>query len=186
MIFFLSPWFIFVMALFGAAGIYTIVQNIGIIILSFVVLYIVLFIFSILFNKWPARTIFGIILIFIVAIIALKIYTNSEINNTPVMLYRATDTCVIYDEMNELVQIPMGAIVARYSDPEIKSKEVSVIGQSHMCLWHYDGQVYTTTESIKHELDYYIKEGYEPNIWNLSEIKEITYKQFQKGNWWIT
>lgn len=173
----------FWLALFAAAGIYVLVQNIGIVILSFFVIYIVFSIVSFLFTQWPGRTMIAIVVIIVAVIIGFNIFSTSKINNTPVTIYRAADTCVIYDEDHELVQVPKGAIVARYTDPEVKSKEVSVAGNSDRCVWYYDGQISTSTVSTWHEMD--LEEfDYEPNIWNLVEIKEITYKEFQKNNWW--
>ena len=186
MVFFVSPWLLFVLALFGAAGIYVVVQNIGILILSFLVLLTVLSIISFLFTFWPVKTSIGIMLVAISAIIAFNTFSVSKTDNTPVTIYRATDVCVIYDEAHELVQIPKDAIVARYTDPEIKSKEVSVVGHSNMCVWYYDGQVSSSTVSVQHGMDITIKKfNYEPNVWNLLEMKVITYKDFQNKNWWV-
>lgn len=172
----------FWLALFGAAGVYALVQNIGAVILAVVILSVVFFLFS----NWPIQTAIGTIIAIILGAIAFNIYSNSEINNTPVTIYQATDNCIIYNEEHELIQIPEGAIVARYRDPERKSNEISVMGHSDMCVWYANGQVNTTTVSINHGMDYWIKElDYEPNEWNLLVIKEITYKEFQKGTWWV-
>lgn len=174
----------FWLALFGAAGIYVFVKNIGVVILAFAILYVVLSVGTYLFARWPVKTLVAIAIFILMTVAGFNILSTSKINNTPVAIYQATDTCVIYNEMHELVQIPAGAIVARYKDPERESKEVSVIGKSDMCFW-FDGELNSTTVSINHAMDYWIEElDYEPNVWNLLEIKEITYKEFQKSNWW--
>lgn len=173
-------------ALFCAAGIYVFVQNLGVVILTFIVLYIVLSIGAFLFERWPVKTAIGIVIIILAAVAGFNISSASKINNEPVTIYKATDTCVIYDEEHDLVQIPAGAIVARYTDPERESKEVSVIGKSDMCVWYDGGELNTTTVSINHAMDYWIEElDYEPNNWNLLEIIEITYKEFKESNWWV-
>lgn len=179
-IFTLSPWMIFLLVLCVIASIYGIIQNIG----SIILISIAVIVLILLLGKWPIKTFIGLVSILLLSVVYFSVSSTIEANNTPVLIYKATNTCSFYDEQGTLVQIPSGAIVAKYRHPKQESKEKQYNGNSHVCNWYYDGEVFSSTTSVIHEGSLAEKMNVEKNIWSLEEIREITYKEFRNGNWW--
>lgn len=181
MIIFTFPIWMILVLILGAAGIiYGIIQNIVTIILVSVAVIIVFC----LFMRWPGKTFVGMICVFVLSTAFLCISSKVKTNQTPVYIYRATNTCAFFDEKDSTIQIPSGAIVAKFLHPKQESGEQQYSGHSHMCYWYYDGEVFSSTVSVMHGSSLAEKMHIEENIWNLEEIREITYKQFLKNDWW--
>lgn len=178
----ISPWLIIMLLLCLVGAVYGIVQNItSILVVVVAIMVLIFFLF-----KWPAKTVIILICSVVVMLIGGSISSLLERNSTPVTIYRAVADCIIYDERDNLVEVPSGAIVAKYNDPERISEEDNMYNvHSSMCEWFYEGRVYSSTVSIRHELSTWIeKYGFARNNWRLEEIEEINYKKFQQGNWW--
>ncbi len=181
MIFFTIPFGIILVLILVAAGIiHSIIQNIVAIILIVIAIIIVF----VLFMKWPGKTFIGLVCVIVLSSAFLAVSSIVKVNETPVYIYRATDTCTFFDEQGANVQIPNGAVVAKFYHPEKESKERQYVGNSYMCYWYFNGEVSSSTVSVIHNGDIAEKMKVEKNIWNLEDIREITYKQFQKNTWW--
>lgn len=180
-LFFLSPWTILILVLCIIACGVLFLQNIGymILIAIFVIVMLVLLV------MWPKQTIITTVLLAALGSGYYYIDSTVKTNNTPVTIYQATDICTFFDEQNTRIQIPNGAIVAKFYHPKQESIEKQVHGSSYMCYWYYDGTVFYSTESLLHSKNNKFINN-EKNEWHLEEIKKTTLKQFQKGNWWTT
>lgn len=177
-IFSLPPWWLLLFIVCIIAMIFGLIQNIGSIILVVITVIVII----LLFLKWPVKTLIGLVCIIVTCFVVSSVSSSNEVNKTPVRICIATDTCIFFDEQDNIVQIPSGAVVADFWHPEQKSKEQNVNANSLMCYWFYGDEVFSSTISIRHSLADANK--VEDNRWNLAEIREITYKEFQSCDWW--
>lgn len=160
---------------------YGIMQNIGTILL------LLLFgcVFLCFVFRWPIETLFGT-LILCAVILGLSHCNNvNEANSTPVTIYIATEACYFADEEGREIKIAEGAIVAKYRHPSQESTEPQYSGHSEYCSWYIDGQVYSSTVSIRRDsADLAKMFGLTKNQWHLEPISEITYREFCNEAWW--
>lgn len=164
--------------IFGVAFAKIVLDNIGIILLAIGILIVLM----VLLCKWPKQT---IITLAASAVIFTIYFTNTAKKaeeSIPVTIYKASDTCTVYDKNDRIVVIPEGAIVARYVDErERQAENHNVFGFVNVCYWYYNGDTSQFFVSNSHELSQ--QSNLEPNDWNLTKIEEITYGEFQKGSW---
>ena len=163
--------------IFVIGGAKLILDNIFIIIILSII-FIILFI---LLCKWPKITFFILCAFIIISLVSISTVIKSQENNIAVHIYKTNDACVVYDTDDNVVNIPSGAIIAKYKDErELQGEGYGVHGYVHACYWYYDGEIHNFFVSNRHEA---CLDGCAPNVWNIREVGEITYKEFKKGNW---
>lgn len=148
----------------------------------------------IMLGKYPGVTLICLSVLVVVLIFAgigASITKESEENSVPVTISKATATCTVYDIDRNVVEIPIGSIIARYTDEnDRKSEHIGKISSHEFarhCYWYYNGEVNhffvsSLREYTSETLAEYI--GNKKNDWNVIEIAEIPYKEFSNSQWW--
>lgn len=165
--------FVIGMVIFGFSLFKLLVDNILLILLAIAVLIVLV----LLFRKWPKTTVVVLAVFLIVTLCVPDIEKSVVENSIPVQLYRASGECKVYDIDHNIVTIPAGAIIARYTNSSERQNE-SVGGTLYasfasMCYWYYEGE----THSI------YVSAAMDSQ-WRTEIVKEISYKEFKRGYWW--
>lgn len=178
MIIFVDIVFLIGMLIFLIAGGKLILDNIFIILLVLAAVVI----FLVLLSKWPEATLVCMVITALALIIGFSVSEKKQENNIPVTIYVATDDCLVYDKNENIITIPKGAVIARYKDESERQPEgTNVFGFVNYCYWYYQGQTNWFYVSNSHETSF---SNLPLSQWRVEKIKEITYKEFQNGNWY--
>lgn len=130
---------------------------------------VVVIIFLCLLFKHPKETLSTVL---VLSIITLCISCINR-SNAPVTISKATQICRVYDENNNIIDIPKGAIIARYTDESIRVSDGNYIGFLTKCSWYYQGITHSFTESVV----------WDKNQWYLEDIGKTKYSDFKNGDW---
>lgn len=177
MIVFVDIFFFIGMLIFLIGGGKLLLDNIFTILLVI----IIIIVFFVLLSKWPRAVFAGLVIGVLALSICGIIQNRSQENNIPVTIYIAIDDCKVYDKDENLITIPNGAIIARYQDQRERQPEgTNIYGFKNVCHWYHNGQLHQFLVSNSHETSF---SHLTLSEWNVSKLKQITYKEFRKGNW---
>ena len=177
MIIFFDMFLLVGILIFLIAGAKLVLDSILTILFFLVVVVVVL----VVLFKFPRATLISLVVIALVIGIGLAVNSQSEEDNISVKIYKATGVCTVYDKNENIISIPAGAIIARYQDERKRQPEgTNIHGFVNVCYWYYEGSIHQFYVSNSHEISI---SGLPLSRWNVVELRQITYKEFNQGEW---